>query len=325
MKLKRCPNLHYYDEDRYPTCPHCAGAADKAPAPAPAPVPAPAPAPAPMPGLAPAPVQGEPWRCVCGAINNGNFCIKCGTKRPAPAPEKKSWTCVCGSVNEGNFCCRCGTKRPAEEPAAPAPEPVPEPVPEPEIIPEPEAAPENQPSGVILPDSEPAPEPELSQDPEPGEPSVAEQVEEVNFTGTIEEAKAVTAPPADEDEGVTQIIFDELADDLVLGWLVAANTSSRGKTFVLTDPKSTIGRGDAEHPVAIDLHGDRTVSRGAQAVIIYDPLNKKFFLQSADGKTIVYLNRQMLLAPAELAPYDKIMLGETELVFVPLCTEKFSW
>ena len=30
MKLKRCPNMHYYDEDKYPQCPHC-GASASAP------------------------------------------------------------------------------------------------------------------------------------------------------------------------------------------------------------------------------------------------------------------------------------------------------
>ena len=151
------------------------------------------------------------------------------------------------------------------------------------------------------------------------------EVREVNFTGNIEDAMKKTAPARSDDEGVTQIIFDELADDFVLGWLVASNTSIKGKTFAVTDPKSTIGRSDAEHMVSIDLHGDRAVSRGAQAVIIYDPLNKKFFIQGTGGKTLIYLNRQMLLAPSELKPYDMIMLGETELVFVPLCCDKFSW
>ena len=95
--------------------------------------------------------------------------------------------------------------------------------------------------------------------------------------------------------------------------------------FPVTDTQSTIGRSDAEHMVTIDLHGDKTVSRGAQAVLLYDPLNKKFFLQSNESKTLIYVNRQMLLMPTELKPYDRILLGETELLFIPLCSEQFSW
>ncbi len=52
-------------------------------------------------------VSSAAWTCSCGAVNTGNFCTNCGTKRPAPA----SWTCSCGTVNTGNFCTNCGTKR----------------------------------------------------------------------------------------------------------------------------------------------------------------------------------------------------------------------
>ena len=316
MKLKRCPNMHYYDEDKYPQCPHCA--ATQQPAPAPAPAPAPVPAPAPIPAPTPIPVPPpEPspasapdngmWRCQCGTVNGGKFCVQCGTPRPVPQPAPAadgSWTCSCGAVNDGRFCCQCGSPKP-EAQAAPVSEPAPAPAPEP--IPEP----------VLEPAPSPVPEPDE-------EPSLTAVIEEVSFTGNIEDAKEKAAANND-DEGVTQIIFDELADDLVLGWLVAGNTEIKGKVFTVTDTKVTIGRSDPEHPVIIDLHGDRAVSRGAQAMMVYDPLNKKFFIQSAGGKTPVYVNRNMLLAPTELAPYDRIMLGGTELVFVPLCNEKFSW
>jgi membrane protease subunit (stomatin/prohibitin family) len=64
----------------------------------------PAPAPAPAPQMAP---QGAQWTCSCGAVNNGNFCTQCGSKRPAAG-----WTCSCGAVNTGNFCSQCGSPRP---------------------------------------------------------------------------------------------------------------------------------------------------------------------------------------------------------------------
>ena len=50
------------------------------------------------------------WTCTCGNEgNDGNFCSKCGSKKPAP---KDSWTCSCGKVNTGNFCSDCGAKKP---------------------------------------------------------------------------------------------------------------------------------------------------------------------------------------------------------------------
>ncbi|WP_175545495.1 FHA domain-containing protein, partial [Ruminococcus sp. YE71] len=182
----------------------------------------------------------------------------------------------------------------------PAPQPVPVPPPAPQPVPVP---------------------PPASEQPD----SLSSQLDRVSFTGNMEDARGRSKAAAPADDGVTRVIFDELDDDFVLAWLVVTNTSSKGKVFTLTDVKMTVGRSDHERPVDIDLRNDRSVSRGAQAVVIYDPLNKKFLLQSLGGKTFVYLNRELVLTYSELRPYDTLRLGETEMVFVPFCTEKFSW
>ncbi len=49
------------------------------------------------------------WKCGCGAVNDGNFCPRCGKAKPVA----NTWKCGCGSVNQGNFCPQCGAKRPA--------------------------------------------------------------------------------------------------------------------------------------------------------------------------------------------------------------------
>ena len=51
----------------------------------------------------------EEWVCPsCGAAVTGNFCSKCGQKRP----EDETWTCPnCGANCTENFCSNCGTKR----------------------------------------------------------------------------------------------------------------------------------------------------------------------------------------------------------------------
>ena len=53
----------------------------------------------------------DSWKCKCGAVNTGNFCVECGGKRPAAG-----WTCKCGAVNNGKFCPECGSKRPSGTP-----------------------------------------------------------------------------------------------------------------------------------------------------------------------------------------------------------------
>jgi len=59
----------------------------------------------------------EDWVCpTCGSAGNpGNFCMKCGTPRPAgtkPAGDG-TWTCSqCGrSGNTGKFCGSCGAMK----------------------------------------------------------------------------------------------------------------------------------------------------------------------------------------------------------------------
>ena len=57
------------------------------------------------------------WTCTCGqAGNQGNFCMNCGSGKPAPAAPAAAagWTCSCGQTgNQGNFCQGCGAKKPA--------------------------------------------------------------------------------------------------------------------------------------------------------------------------------------------------------------------
>lgn len=51
------------------------------------------------------------WKCSCGTVNTGKFCVECGTPKPA-----EGWTCKCGAVNKGKFCSECGARRPAGAP-----------------------------------------------------------------------------------------------------------------------------------------------------------------------------------------------------------------
>lgn len=59
-----------------------------------------------------APAAGaNTWKCSCGAVNTGKFCMECGASKPADG-----WVCSCGAVNKGKFCSECGAKKPASEP-----------------------------------------------------------------------------------------------------------------------------------------------------------------------------------------------------------------
>lgn len=67
-------------------------------------------APAPAASVAPA-AGANTWKCSCGAVNTGKFCVECGASKPADG-----WVCSCGAVNKGKFCSECGAKKPASEP-----------------------------------------------------------------------------------------------------------------------------------------------------------------------------------------------------------------
>ena len=60
---------------------------------------------------APAAPAADSWKCACGAVNTGNFCAQCGSKKPEVVPEG-AWKCACGTICTGNFCPQCGSKKP---------------------------------------------------------------------------------------------------------------------------------------------------------------------------------------------------------------------
>ena len=62
---------------------------------------------------APAAPAANTWTCSCGTVNQGKFCMNCGSPQPAPA---QGWTCSCGTVNQGKFCMECGKTKPAGAP-----------------------------------------------------------------------------------------------------------------------------------------------------------------------------------------------------------------
>ena len=63
--------------------------------------------------------EEEEWMCpACGAAATGNFCSKCGEKKPEGESEAETWTCpTCGAECTDNFCSKCGTKRPDSDKA----------------------------------------------------------------------------------------------------------------------------------------------------------------------------------------------------------------
>ena len=112
-------------------------------------------------------------------------------------------------------------------------------------------------------------------------------------------------------------------DDPPVGWLVVVKGPGQGRFVALGNGSNSIGRDESER-VRIDF-GDETISRRGHSTITYDPRGKKFYLQHGAGKNLTYLQGNPVLAPTELPGFSRITIGNTELLFVPLCCEQFDW
>ena len=112
-------------------------------------------------------------------------------------------------------------------------------------------------------------------------------------------------------------------DDPPVGWLVVIQGPGQGKAVTLGNGVNTIGRASSER-VCLDF-GDTLISREKHALITYDPKGRKFYIQQGDGKNLTYIGDAPVLVPTELEGFSSIQMGETVLLFVPLCGERFDW
>lgn len=131
------------------------------------------------------------------------------------------------------------------------------------------------------------------------------------------------AMPAAADDAKTQRLIRRMTGvDPVVGWLVCVRGPERGHDYRLHSEKNFVGRGDG---MDVRIAGDGAISRENHAVVSFDPKREAFRLLPGDGRGLVYLNGEEVIAPTALASGDRIELGGTELMFVPLCDGRFSW
>ena len=111
--------------------------------------------------------------------------------------------------------------------------------------------------------------------------------------------------------------------DPVVGWLVVTKGPGRGCTREIHYGMNSLGR-DASERVALDF-GDGGISREGHAFVVYDDKNQSFYIQHGGKNNIVRLNDMPVMAPSEMSQGDVIEIGETSLLFVPLCGPDFNW
>lgn len=125
------------------------------------------------------------------------------------------------------------------------------------------------------------------------------------------------------DVGVTvAMVRKKIGIDPVVGWLVCIEGPEKGRDYRVRSERNGIGRGA---DMAICISGDEAISRENHAFISFNPRKASFRIAPGDGRGMIYLNGEEVDVPMPLQAYDHIELGQTHLLFVPLCGEKFSW
>ncbi len=131
------------------------------------------------------------------------------------------------------------------------------------------------------------------------------------------------APPPSSEAGVTVGVFrKKIGIDPVVGWLVCIEGADKGKDFRVRSERNTIGRGT---DMDVCISGDDGISREKHAFISYNPRKNSFLLLPGESRGIVYLNDDEVAAPMPLKAFDLIELGQTKLLFVPFCGDRFEW
>ena len=252
MNLCRCEKGHFYDKEKFASCPHCAGgAASDA-------------------GLTEAftvPIGG-------GAPNPG---------QPYPSPEPPAGA---------------GFSAP---PMAPPIAPM-----------------GNQPVAGIPADQVTVPlqnvPPLQSIPPVQNTPPVA------NIPAASSQEKAVS-PALAAGIPAKMPVVNKVATPCV-GWLIALGGEHLGTDFRLKVGKNFIGRSPQ---MDIALTEDKSVSRDRHAIVVYEPKAHLYLVQPGESSSLVYRNNEVVLTPVKLEAYDMITVGDVNLLFMPLCGERFNW
>lgn len=129
-----------------------------------------------------------------------------------------------------------------------------------------------------------------------------------------------------ENEDIKTIRFwhkEDTCIEPVVGWLVCVKGAEKGKCYTLKTGANRVGRLESVNDVV--LARDEQVSRREHIVLTFEPKHCKFYLQPGAERSLAYLNGALLCDNVVLSERDRIELGGSTLVFVPLCGEGFDW
>ncbi|MFA7620826.1 MAG: FHA domain-containing protein [Aminobacteriaceae bacterium] len=125
------------------------------------------------------------------------------------------------------------------------------------------------------------------------------------------------------EEGHTvAVVKRKIGIDPVVGWFVCIKGPDRGRDYRIRSEKNSIGRADS---MDVCISGDDTISRVDHAFVVYDPKKRSFRIQAGLSRGLIYLNGEEVTASETLSAYDRVEMGRSEFLFIPLCGEHFQW
>ncbi len=144
-------------------------------------------------------------------------------------------------------------------------------------------------------------------------------------TNVVKAAAGGDGPaPTKMVRGKQQVKRGNFEQDPVVGWLVVVGGPGIGSFRPIFEGNNSIGR-SASQRIALDF-GDDAISSEEQAFIRYDSSDRSFlFVPNLSKTNIVSINDKRPTGAVELAQMDVIVMGRTQLVFVPFCGAEFDW
>ena len=144
-------------------------------------------------------------------------------------------------------------------------------------------------------------------------------------------AKTPAPAPAADEPARTQLLRGRQAlkrgqfvQDPVVGWLVITGGPGLGAFRPVFEGNNTIGRAPNSR-IPLD-YGDDTISFEEQAYIRYDGTDRGFlFVPNMSKTNVVSVNAKRPTTAIELSAMDVIVMGRTQLVFMPFCGPEFDW
>lgn len=169
-------------------------------------------------------------------------------------------------------------------------------------------------------------------------PQAPQQERHMEFDGTNTTrivrgggSKAPEPVAAEEEPARTQLVRGRQAlrrgqfvQDPVVGWLVITGGPGLGAFRPIFEGNNTVGRAPNSR-IPLDF-GDDTISFDEQAYIRYDGTDRGFlFVPNMSKTNVVSVNAKRPTTAIELAAMDVIVMGRTQLVFMPFCGPEFDW